>query len=125
VALGTPCHLLVPRAVLKETPSHLGEFTVRTTAKPRIVCKSYLPEIQQVQQCSSGCIPYHVPRVLLLCDSSVGSAQGRDMQYPCALTVMGYWELSEGAAHLQPGSACYELPVTHLRSSSSEGTAHP
>lgn len=82
VAPGTPCHLLVPRAVLKETEAHLGEFAVGTTAKPQVSCKPRLPEIEQAQQCSSTCIPYPVPRVLLLCGSSVGSAEGRGCSIP-------------------------------------------
>lgn len=61
VALGTPRHLLEPRAVLKDTQYHLGEFAVRITAKPWVICKSHLPEIQQVTQCSLGCILCPVP----------------------------------------------------------------
>lgn len=40
--------------------SLLGKSAVRTTAKPWVVCKTHLPEVQQVQQRSSGCIPYPV-----------------------------------------------------------------
>lgn len=73
----------------KRPKAHLGGLAVRTTAKPRVVCKSHLPEIEQAQQCSSSCIPYPVPRVLLLRGSSVGSAHGKGLQCPSALTGTG------------------------------------
>lgn len=44
------CHLLVCRAVLKDTQSHLGVFFIKTADKPWVVHESHLLKIWPVKQ---------------------------------------------------------------------------